>query len=223
MAKHQLFLKNWVKSNTLAFFISFILYTPIAHGFTGHHTRDLSASQLIAHSLGLALVAIFVFLSQKRVLKHYVEVTTMRIAVSVIAFVALFWFGYYQRFIPDGPDYDILFAFLILGSGSWIGLLSFKGRPLQMLLALIAFPLASFIGQLILFTLVVGLELFELELQTSIVDETILWLFTGVTTGLLGGWINGQVLGKVLIGREYKPLTPANDFSPDKPEEKQNT
>ncbi|MEM7298076.1 MAG: hypothetical protein AAF391_07400, partial [Bacteroidota bacterium] len=120
------------------------------------------------------------------------------IVVSVIAFIVLFWFGYFQQFIPDGPDYDILFAFLVLGSGTWIGSLSFKGRPVQLILALVAFPVASFMGQLILFTLVVGLELFELELQTSIVDETIIWLSVGLTTGLLGGWVNGKMLAKVL-------------------------
>lgn len=198
MTISESFLKSWVRSNTLALFISFITYTPIAHGLTGHHTRDLNIDQLIAHSIGLVVVAMLVFIFQKRVLKNYIEISTTRIVVSVISFVVLFWFGYFQRFIPDGPDYDILFAFLVLGSGTWIGLISFKRRPLQMLLALISFPLASFVGQLILYTLVVGLNLFELKLQTSILDETIVWLFVGVTTGLLGGWINGKMLAKAL-------------------------
>jgi len=199
MAAPQPFVKNWVKNNTIAFFIAFVLYTPIAHGLTGHHNRELTTGQVIAHSVGLVLVAVLVFLFQKRALKGYLQVSSRRIVVSVVAFVTLFWFGYFQRFIPDGPDYDILFAFLVLGSGSWIGLVSFKGRPLFLLLALIAYPVASFVGQLILFTLVVGLELFELQLQTSIIDETIVWLSVGLTTGLLGGWVNGKMLARALI------------------------
>ncbi|WP_462249851.1 hypothetical protein [Ekhidna sp.] len=201
MNANQPFLKSWVKNNTIGFIIAFLVYTPIAHGLTGHHTRDLSSGQLIAHSVGLVVVSALVFFFQKRVLKHYIEISSKRIIASIILFVSLFWFGYYQRFIPDGPDYDILFAFLVLGSGSWLGLLSFKGRSLQLIIALVAFPIASFLGQLILYTMVVGLELFELELQTSIIDETIVWLSVGITTGLIGGWVNGKMLTKVLPDR----------------------
>ncbi len=54
------FPRAWIVHNTAALLVAYVLYTPIAHGVTGGHaTRELSVSQLAAHSIALATVGVF--------------------------------------------------------------------------------------------------------------------------------------------------------------------
>jgi len=190
------FTKRWVQANTVAFAIGYLLYTPIAHGITGSHGRELTPSQLVTHCLALAVVGLLVFYFQRTVLRPNYEVTVTRIIVATLAFIGLFWFGYYQTIIPEGPDYDILFGFLPLGVGSWIGKGSFRSKPLAFAIAILSFPFASIIGELILFIIVMSIGL-ELDVQNPWI-HSLFWLTVGITTGLLGGWISGKALTKLL-------------------------
>lgn len=194
---------NWILANTLALIVGYSLYTPIAHGITGGHDRQMTSDQLIAHCIALSTVGLILFFSQRRILKHYLNISTLRIVLSTIFFVAFFWIGHYQSFIPDGPDYDILFAYLILGTGLWIGKVKWKGNEAKILLSIAIFPLSSIIGEVIFFLIVIGFNI-ELDMQNGLLHHTMFWLAVGATTGLLGGWLSGIVLLKMLERKEPK-------------------
>lgn len=191
------FTGKWILANTSAMFVSYLLYTPIAHGITGGHEHYLTLDQLLAHIIALIVVAVILFLSQRYVLKKYINISWPRIIFSVVAFLILFYIGYYQEFIPGELDTDILMGYVVLGSGMWIGAVKTKGHWLAILIAVLSFPFASFIGEVLLFFFVTGLDL-NLDLQFDALHHTIFWEVVGVTTGLLGGWISGLALSKVI-------------------------
>ncbi|WP_420400279.1 hypothetical protein [Flagellimonas sp.] len=193
----KVFLKKWILANITGFLIGYLLYTPIAHGLTGNHGRELNTNQIIAHCVALAVVASILFLFQKSVLKDYISISRIRIILATLAFVLLFWFGYYQTVIPGELDYDILFAYLALGSGLWIGILSFSTNKVKWLIAVLSFPFASFIGEVILFVVYSSFDL-NMDLQNSTTNHVVFWITVGITTGLLGGWLSGLVLYKML-------------------------
>ena len=192
------FKSKWVLFNTLAMLTSYLFYTPIAHGVTGAHEHEMTAEQIVAHCIAHAFVALVLFLSQRYVLKEYIYISWYRIVLSIFAFLGLFYVGYYQEIIPGGLDTDILFGYLVLGSGLWIGTVPFKGNEIASVIAILSFPLASFIGELILFLIVTNFNI-EFDVQSSALNHSIFWVTVGVTTGLLGGWIGGQALSGILI------------------------
>jgi hypothetical protein len=61
------FPRQWLRWQTAAWLAGFVLYTPIAHGVTGGHGRDLTPAQLVAHCIALAVVAVIVATAQRRV------------------------------------------------------------------------------------------------------------------------------------------------------------
>jgi hypothetical protein len=68
------FRRDWVLLNTRALLAGYVLYTPIAHGFTGGHaSRQLSSAQLAAHSIALVVVALLVATAQRRALAGFVS------------------------------------------------------------------------------------------------------------------------------------------------------
>ncbi|TMU54476.1 hypothetical protein [Flagellimonas algicola] len=196
----KLFLKKWISVNTLGFFIGYLIYTPVGHGITGNHTRDMNTNQFIAHSVALGIVGLILFLFQKSVLKNYFTISTRKIFLLIIAFISLFWFGYYQTIIPGGLDWDILFGFLVLGSGLWFNKISFSNNKWIWLIAVLSFPIASFIGEVILFLIFNTFNL-DMNMQNAM-NDMIFWLTVGLTTGILGGWISGLMLYKLLPGVE---------------------
>jgi len=64
---------KWILANTLAMLISCFFYTLIAHGITGSHEHELTSEQLVAHSIALTFVTLNIFLSQRYVLKDYIQ------------------------------------------------------------------------------------------------------------------------------------------------------
>ena len=191
------FIRPWILANTTAMFIAYLLYTPIAHGITGSHGHELNTSQLIMHCIALAIVALIIFYFQRKILSNYIEISSIRIFISIILFILFFWWGYYTNILPDGPDYDILFGYLVLGSGLWLGKFNIRNQPLLQLLALLSFPIGSFIGELILFITVTTLDL-KMNVQEGMLDHTIFWLVVGVTTGIVGGLLGGWVLSQII-------------------------
>lgn len=154
----------------------------------------------MAHVIAHTFVALTLFLSQRFVLKEYIHISWLRIVLSIFVFISLFYIGYYQEVIPGGLDTDILFGYLALGSGMWIGKIPFKGNELASIIAMLSFPFASFIGEVILLLIVTSFNI-EFDVQSSMLDHSIFWLTVGVITGLLGGWIGGQALSRILIIR----------------------
>ena len=190
------FVRKWVMANTAVMFVAYLLYTPIAHGITGGHGREMTPDQIISHCVALAVVAGLLFAAQRSVLNPYIHISPARMAIGIVAFIGLFWFGYYQDILPNGPDYDILFGYLALGSAMWIGA-PLRRKPALFILALLSFPFASFIGELIFF-LVVTISGVTLDMQTGMVHHTLFWLTVGTATGSIGGWLSGIALKRML-------------------------
>ena len=186
------FVSRWTWTNTIALFIAYLLYTPIAHGITGSHLRDLNPAQLVAHTIALGVVATIVLLAQRRALRETIEVTTGRIATGVVAFIAMFWIGYYLP-VGDGPDWDILFAYLILGCWSWLGTLQGNGHRVRWMIAILAFPIASIVGEIAFFLSIIALGI-EPNPHESFLQHHMFWLTVGTISGLVGGWIGGLCL-----------------------------
>lgn len=196
LPRNATFVRRWLIFNTIALLTAYVLYTPIAHGVTGAHGRDLTSAQLLAHSIALAVVAAIVAAAQRHVLVQFVTVTWARVAAAVVAFNIAFWIGYYQPFVI-GPDTDILLGFLVLGSAIWLGNVPTKGHFVAAAIALLSFPFASFVGEL---CLVIAVTMFKFtpDLQASMIQHSLFWITVGGVTGLLGGWISGLALARML-------------------------
>lgn len=190
------FPRQWLRWNTAAWLAGFVLYTPIAHGITGGHGRDLAPAQLVAHCIALAVVAVIVATAQRRVLTQYVPVSWTRVVAAAVAFTIAFQIGYYQTFV-EGPDTDILLGFLVLGSVVWLGNVSTKGHRVAAAVALLSFPIASVIGEL---GLIVAFTLLGVTpaIQTSEIQHSVFWITVGGVTGILGGWLSGLALARML-------------------------
>lgn len=191
------FQRRWVFLNTAALLAAYVLYTPIAHGITGGHGgRELTVSQLAAHSIALAVVAALVAYAQRRALAPFVAVTRLRIVAAVIFFNLAFWAGYYQPWI-EGPDTDILLGYLVLGSAAWIGNVPVSEHRVAALVALLSFPVASFVGELCLLVVFTLLRVTP-TVETSAIQHSAFWLTVGGVSGLLGGWVSGLALTRML-------------------------
>jgi len=189
--------------NTAALLLGYLVYTPIAHGITGAHgSRTLTMEQLAAHSVALVIVALLVGAAQRRALVPAVPVTWARVVTGAAAFTAAFWFGYYLVSLAD-LDWDILCAFLVLGSWIWMGKVPMKGHAFAAAVALLSFPLASFVAEVILLVAFTLLKITP-ALQTNEIHHSVFWVTVGGVTGLLGGWMSGLALARMLgmqVGR----------------------
>jgi hypothetical protein len=114
-----------------------------------------------------------------------------------LAFIAAFWIGSYQTLVLEGWDTDILLGFLVLGSGVWIGNVPMKGHRIAALIALLSFPIASLVAELCLLGAFTGLGITP-ALQTSEIQHAVFWITVGGVTGILGGWLGGMALARML-------------------------
>ena len=190
------FLRRWVGWNTVAFLVGYLLYTPIGHGITGGHDRDLTASQIIAHCVALLVVGVMVAAAQRRALGGVASVPRTRVLLAALGFTAAFWLGYYQTLL-EGPDTDILLGYLVLGSAAWLGVVPSNRALGSLLLAVLSFPFASFVGELLLFAVVIATGATP-EFSQNHLHHMAFWLTVGVTTGALGGLLSGLCLRRVL-------------------------
>jgi hypothetical protein len=191
------FPRRWTIANTLALLFGYVLYTPIAHGVTGSHPQGMDARQVLAHAVALSVVAAAVAVAQRHELQRYVFVPSVRIPLAVIGFVALFFAGSYQPWL-GGPDWDILFGSLVLGSAVFLGVVPARGHGLAATVAVLSFPFGSFVGQLILVAIVIGWLGIVPDLQASPLLHSVYWISVGLAMGLVGGWIGGLALQRML-------------------------
>jgi hypothetical protein len=190
------FPRRWTIANTLALLLAYVVYTPIAHGVTGAHPRGLSAAQVVSHSLALGIVALSVATAQRHVLNRYVSVPWTRLPLAVIGFVVAFWAGFYQPWL-GGPDFDILFGSLVLGSTVFVGVVPTRRHRLGFIIALLGFPIGCFLGQLMILTIVLALGV-KPNLQGSDLQHSMYWIGVGVSMGVIGGAIGGSALRRML-------------------------
>ncbi len=191
------FARQWLIANTVAMLIAFLMYSPIAHGITGGHGRDLTPAQIAAHSLAYAIAGVIVATAQRGVLNTIRPVARSRIAIVPVTFIAASWIGTYQTVVLPGWDTDILLGFLVLGSGVWIGSVPTKGHRIAALIALLSFPVASLVGELCLLAAFTMLGITP-ALQTSEIQHSVFWITVGGVTGILGGWLSGMALARML-------------------------
>jgi hypothetical protein len=175
--------------------IGFLLYTPIAHGVTGAHPGGLTSAQILAHSIAVSVVAVIVAAAQRRALAPFVSVPWIRVLVAPVVFNIGYWIGTY---LPTALDTDILLGFLALGSAVWPGVVPINGHRLSAAVALLSFPVASFLAELALFGVVVLLLGITPDLQASMLWHSIFWITVGGASGILGGWVSGLALARML-------------------------
>jgi hypothetical protein len=194
------FPRRWVIANTLALLFGYVLYTPIAHGLGGDHPGGLTAYQIFTHSIALAVVAGSLVAAQRHVLRPWIAVPLTRLPLAAVAFIAAFFAGAYQPWL-HGPDWDILFGSVVLGSAAFVGLVPMRRQPLASTVALLAFPIACFMGQLIILGIVVltldGIP----DMQRSRLAHSVYWISVGLAMGLIGGAIGGPALRRLLVAR----------------------
>jgi hypothetical protein len=191
------FVAQWVLLNTAALLVGYALYTPIAHGIAGgHESRELTATQLTTHAVALAVVAALVATAQRHVLGRVVPVSWMRVPVAAVVFNIAFWIGYYQPWL-EGPDTDILLGYLTLGSAVWLGNVHANGHRTAAAIALLSFPIASVVGEVCLFVAFTVLNITP-AMQTNELHHSIFWITVGGVTGVLGGWLGGLALVRML-------------------------
>lgn len=187
--------QRWFLSNSAAWSIGFVLYTPIAHGVTGAHPGGLTPPQVVAHAIAVAVVGVIVAGAQRWALSPFVPVPRIRVLVTAVAFNIGYWVG---SFVPIDWDTDVLLGFLALGSAVWVGIVPTNGHRLSAAVALLSFPVASVVIELALFGIVVSLFDVTPDLQTSMLWHSIFWITVGAGSGILGGWLSGLALAKML-------------------------
>ncbi len=101
--------------SALAFFVGYVLYTPIAHGVTGPHPEPLSIDQLIAHTIGLLVVSGLVLSAQLWALEQPLSSNRLRLVLGSVLFVSAFWLGWYTL----GPPMN-LFSYIVLATAAWV-------------------------------------------------------------------------------------------------------
>jgi hypothetical protein len=187
---------RWFRWNAAAWVTGFILYTPIAHGLTGAHPEGLTAAQVAAHSLAVAVVGVIVAAAQRRALSPDVAVSWVRVPIAAVAFNIGYWTGSEQPYLP-GWDMDIILGFLALGSAAWLGCVPSKGHRVAAAIALLSFPVASIVIEL---GLVIAVSLSEItpDLQASTFQHSIFWITVGGGSGVLGGWVSGLALARMV-------------------------
>jgi len=138
--------------------------------------------------------------AQLKVLRRYLNVGWWRVPLAVLAFIAAFWLGYYQRLVPGQYlDIDILFGFTALGCAVWLG--SFRvpeNRGLLVLWAVLAFTLGNVTGQLLAVVILLSLGVPLQALQSSMFVHAFYFETVAVSTGVLGGALSGRFLAKAL-------------------------
>ena len=188
------FAGRWLRWNAIAWLAGFLPFSPIAHGITGAHGPDLTLAQYTAHSTAMAVAAIIVAVAQWRALADYVSLSWARIPLAGAAFIAASWAG---GTIPVDIDPDILVGFLVLGCVVWVGAVPLKDHPLAAAVAIVSFPLAAFVIELCLVTIVSVLK-FTPDLQANEWQHAIFWITVGGGSGVLGGWWSGLALSRML-------------------------
>ena len=199
------FVTKWWIANIIGFLVGYLLYTPIAHGITGHHGRELTGAQIIAHSLAMAVAAFLVVGAQRAALAGHAVIDWWRVPLVMVVFNAAFWLGYYVPFLPI--DTDILLGFTVLGTLGWLGAIPAGSGWPRVVLAVLTFAIANFVGQAIAVLVGMSIGLGAEDLQTSMFAHSFYFVTIALVTGLIGGGVSGWLLGP-LVTKQRVPVVP---------------
>lgn len=182
--------KKWIVANLAVVVVAYILYAPLAHGFTGGHGYSITFAQFLAHTIALSWVSIAVGTIQVRLLRSFLVIPTKNFLLYMLAFNLAFWIGYYSKI----PGLDSLLMFPILGCGLWIFNEKFAQCSWQ---AFIKVPFMHLVGVIIGIGLiaVVNTQIpIVANSQKNIWAHGSLWLLVGIPSMLLGTYQSGSFL-----------------------------
>lgn len=186
--------RRWWFANATALIISFVFFSLIGHGITGPHGDKLTFAQDIAHTIGLIVVGFIVFPAQRLALKQWMHVSFPRILMATLLFTAAFQFGakVYR------PPVDWILGFTVLGAAAWIHIEGLKGRRLVWtVLTIIAFCMGMVLTVPIMFA-AIRAGVFNPD-SPSLLDHTLTWVLGAGMTGIIGGYISGWPLSRLLV------------------------
>jgi len=188
--------RRWWLGNSVGFVVAYLLYSHIAHGFTGPHEATLSAAQLVSHSIAVLVAVLLVTWAQLVALRRTVRANLRRVALTAVVFVSAFWFGW---FVIGAPA-DFFLAYAVTAIAAWVEPTFLRWpRILKVLLVLVATLFGTFVGMGLYFTLA-GAGVVTIDVMNGTVwQHTIFWLFAGGSTGILGGLLSGLVLASLPI------------------------
>ena len=120
--------------------------------------------------------------------------------LATLSFVAAFQLGAYAF----RPPFDYVFGFPVLGVAAWIGLNELEGRRFLLTMA----ALASFwLGLVLIRLAVVPLiqsGVWEMD-PSSVLAHTLMWIIGGGTTAIVGGYVSGWPLSRLLLPSPMSP------------------
>lgn len=181
----------WAQNQALGFSLGWGFHGVLSHLFTGEHGLQLSAAQLVMHTLSLLGMALIVLYFQHR--------ATMRLfgfgllqhwPPYLLGAVGLFWAGYYGL----GAPVDLVLTFL--GFAALNGL--YLSRYLQLRRWMLLSLLAALVG-LVAGTIVVApLEPLVLPYVAGLTKHIIVFLVEGSAIGIPMALSGGLLLRKAL-------------------------
>ena len=188
------FRRRWWVANSLAFTAAHVLFSPIAHGITGDHGDDPTLSQLIAHIVAQSLAAAIIVGSQVGVLRRYLQISNHRIWISAVilpiihnVLISLF-----------GPPWEWIAAFIALSLISWIGLPLTGSRIwLRSIAVVLSYSIGLAVGVFVVYGIFIDLGIATVRIATFL-EHTLFWISLGSTTGIVGGYLSGRPLSKLL-------------------------
>ena len=186
--------RRWWFANATTLTVAFVLFSLIGHGITGPHGDELTSAQDIAHTIGLIVVGLVVFPAQRLALEPLVSVSFPRILVATLLFTGVFQFGakVYR------PPADWILGFTVLGTAAWVHIQGFKGRRLVWTFAtIIAFCMGMVLTTPIMFT-AIRAGVFDPD-SPSLLDHTLTWVLGAGMTGIIGGYLSGWPLSRLLV------------------------
>lgn len=185
---------RWWFANVAGLIIAYLLFSLIGHGITGPHGDDLTLAQDIAHTLGLLVVGLVVFPAQRAALRPWLQVSVSRIIIGTVVFTAAFQFGAKTY----RPPADWILGFTVLGTAAW---LSFHGLKGLRLVWTIATTMGFWIGMALTTPVMfaaIRAGLFNPD-SPSLLDHTMTWVLGAGMTGIIGGYVSGWSLSRLLI------------------------
>lgn len=189
------FRRRWWLANSVGFAVGLVAFSLLGHGFTGPHEDELTVAQYIGHTGGLVGAATIILAAQRLALQPLREVSGKRMALGVLAFVAVFWFG--AEAIR--PPTDWILGFSVLGVATWIRRPSLEhGKNIWALAALGSYwvGICAALAAVINWDRALGPD------PSSLLDHTIGWLIVGATTGVVGGLLSAHALSQLLVAAD---------------------
>jgi hypothetical protein len=189
------FRRRWWLANSVGFAVGLVAFSLLGHGFTGPHEDELTVAQYIGHTGGLVGAATIILAAQRLALQPLREVSDKRMAIGVLAFVAVFWFG--AEAIR--PPTDWILGFSVLGVAAWIRRPSLEhGKNIWALAALRSYwvGICAALAAVITWDRALGPD------PSSLLDHTIGWLIVGATTGVVGGLLSAHALSQLLVAAD---------------------